>query len=218
MKISIPPPIQELSKSIAANGGNAILVGGCVRDAIMNVSGPVPDYDIEVFGVKSYQELKTILEKFGPTKETGKAFEVLKLTSGDYEIDVSLPRKETKISAGHKGFSVVCDPGLTYKQAASRRDFTINSMGYDLCSQVILDPFNGRSDIKKKTLRHVGPTFDEDPSAFLAQPPSLLNVYRSKWARARIALPEDVLPVESANLLQENDGLLALGFLLEHMP
>ena len=55
------------------------------------------------------------------------------------------------------------DSTMSYRDAASRRDFTVNSIGYDLLTKTLLDPFDGLGDIKHKILRHVGPAFTEDP-------------------------------------------------------
>ena len=44
---------------------------------------------------------------------------------------------------------------MNYKDAASRRDFTINSIGFDYKEQSFLDPFDGRGDLDKKVLKHI---------------------------------------------------------------
>jgi len=159
--ISPPEILSTIAEKIKSHGGTAILVGGCVRDAILDL--PCKDFDMEVFNIDSYATLTQILSQFGPVNEVGKFFCVLKCTLSDFELDVSLPRTDTKIAAGHKGFKVTFDPKMTFEEAASRRDFTINSMGWDLHSQTLLDPFNGQEDIKNKLIRHVGPAFSEDP-------------------------------------------------------
>ena len=65
---------------------------------------------------------------------------------------------------------------MSFNKAASRRDFTVNSMGYDLLEETLLDPFEGVEDIKHKILRHVGPAFAEDP----------LRVFRAMQFSARL--------------------------------
>jgi tRNA nucleotidyltransferase (CCA-adding enzyme) len=88
---------------------------------------------------------------------------VLKLKTSSAEYDFSLPRRENRTGKGHRGFMVKPDSTMSYREAASRRDFTVNSIGYDLLTKTLLDPFDGLGDIKHKILRHVGPAFAEDP-------------------------------------------------------
>lgn len=90
----------------------------------------------------------------------GAAFAVYKI--GRY-IDVSIPRRERKAGRGHRGFVIEGDPEMSFKEACSRRDFTVNAILKDPLSGEIVDPFNGRRDIEGKILRHVSDeTFSED--------------------------------------------------------
>ena len=98
----------------------------------------------------------------GDVIAVGKAFGVFKLKGGD--TDFSLPRKDSKVGKGHRGIAVKTDPYLTFADAAKRRDFTVNSMGYDPLTGEILDPYGGRKDLENKILRVTDPqTFPEDP-------------------------------------------------------
>jgi tRNA nucleotidyltransferase (CCA-adding enzyme) len=93
------------------------------------------------------------------TRELGQAFPVYKL--GD--IDVALPRRESKTGRGHKGFTVEGDPSMPFEDAARRRDFTINAIGWDPLTDEYLDPFHGRDDLQRRILRVVDPnTFADD--------------------------------------------------------
>jgi len=79
-------------------------------------------------------------------------------------LDFSFPRHDSKVSKGHKGFRVEIDQNLDFKTASSRRDFTINSMGYDVKTKKLLDPFDGAKDLKRKMLKAVDTNkFQEDP-------------------------------------------------------
>lgn len=139
-------------------GGRAVLVGGCVRDAVLG--RPAVDIDVEVFGVDA-ELLPALLEGVCPLDRVGQAFGVLKLRG--VPIDVALPRRESKAGLGHRAFDVLSDPSLTFEEAASRRDFTINAMGIDLASGRLLDPFGGAADLAAKVLRHTSDKFAEDP-------------------------------------------------------
>lgn len=146
-----------LSKLIHEVGGRAMLVGGCVRDDLMGLESK--DWDIEVYGVEP-EKLREILDQFGDVNVVGEAFTVYKIGS---DLDVSLPRRERKIGKGHRGFVVEGHPNMSFEEACSRRDFTVNAILKDPLTGEIVDPFNGREDIEKKILRHVSSeTFGED--------------------------------------------------------
>ena len=149
--------VADLANLVASKGGRAMLVGGCVRDELMGIAPK--DWDLEVYGIGS-EELRSLLEQFGDVNTVGEAFTVYKLGS---DIDISMPRRERKSGRGHKGFVVEGDPDMSFEEACSRRDFTINAILKDPLTDEIVDPFNGRADIEKKVLRHVSTdTFAED--------------------------------------------------------
>ncbi len=157
MLSSIPEKILELARRVRSMGGRALLVGGCVRDALM---GQTPkDWDVEVYHVAP-ADLRALLETFGRVDAVGEAFTVYKLGS---DLDVSLPRRERKTGRGHRAFVIEGDPAMTIEEAARRRDFTINAILKDPLTGEILDPYQGRADIERQTLRAVSPeTFVED--------------------------------------------------------
>ena len=147
-----------ICQSVKNAGGRAFLVGGAVRDAIFGM--PAKDLDIEVFHLKAKSLLNLLAASF-KLDLVGRAFGVIKIQG--LEIDVSIPRKETKTGKGHREFQIASNPHLSIEEAAARRDFTINSILYDPLSQEILDPFHGRKDIKSRILRHTSIKFTEDP-------------------------------------------------------
>ena len=80
-----------------------------------------------------------------------------------FEIDVSLPRRESKSGKGHRGFVIQGDPHMTFEEAARRRDFTINAIMQDPLTEEIIDPFGGAADLNQRILRAVAAdTFIED--------------------------------------------------------
>jgi tRNA nucleotidyltransferase (CCA-adding enzyme) len=159
--MKIPDILNQIAARIDKEGGTPILVGGFVRDFLLGLESK--DFDVEVFNLH-YHQLTALLKKFGKVSAVGKAFGVLKLSISGYHFDFSLPRNDLKTGYGHKGFSVTTDPAMSFRSAAARRDFTINSMGYDILSRKILDEFGGRSDLDNKVLRVVDPkTFGDDP-------------------------------------------------------
>ena len=135
------------------------MVGGAVRDMLAG-GVPVKDVDIEVFGVAP-ERLQEVLGRRFSFDPCGVSFGVLKLHHLD--IDVSLPRRESKRGTGHKGFLIESDPGLTVTEAASRRDFTVNAIYFDPLAGTVEDPCGGVADLEARILRHVSDKFPEDP-------------------------------------------------------
>ena len=103
----------------------------------------------------------------------GQAFRVYKLSgleglSGS--LDVSLPRRDSKIGPGHRGIAVQGDPHLSIEEASRRRDFTINALLLDPHSGEILDPHGGRRDLEARVLRMVDPaTFGPVDASFFGE-------------------------------------------------
>ncbi len=145
-----------IAEAVRAAGGRALVVGGWVRDRLMGHASK--DVDIEVYGVPP-GELRSLLRRFGPVNTVGESFTVYKV--GD--IDVSLPRRESKVGRGHRGFEVTGDPSMSVDEASRRRDFTINAISWNPLTGEYVDPFNGRADIAAGILRAVDRrTFPED--------------------------------------------------------
>jgi len=158
--MTIPPPLRAALTALHAAGGRPRLVGGSVRDWLMGITPK--DFDVEVYGM-DYERMGRALASFGPTDIVGRSFGVLKVRIEGVEYDFSLPRRESKTGAGHRGFAVSPDPDLTEAEAAARRDFTVNAIAYDPLEERLLDFHHGVEDLKKKVLRHTGPAFVEDP-------------------------------------------------------
>ena len=173
---SLCPIISEIKNA----GGIAYMVGGSVRDLVLNY--PIKDADIEVHGITT-DMLETVLSKFGKVAIIGKQFGVLRLLHLD--VDWSLPRIDSK---GRKP-TVKIDPKMDIKTACRRRDLTMNAMAIDLnfvCQNLsdikkllknkdfdpvkdlkIIDSYGGLDDIKNKRLRAVDEKlFLEDPLRF----------------------------------------------------
>src|SRR5262245_40615347 len=107
----VPERVRTIAEAVRAEGGRALLVGGCVRDWLM---GHQPkDWDLEVYGIEPAR-LREILERFGEVNAVGEAFTVYKLGS---DLDISLPRRERKTGVGHRGFVIEGDPSMSVEQA-----------------------------------------------------------------------------------------------------
>ncbi len=170
----LPKIIETISKKLHEHKAKAIVVGGSVRDHFLKL--PIKDYDIEVYGLDNLEQLEKILVEFGSVNLVGKSFGVLKFVHEKEEYDFSFPRLESKVGKGHRGFDVETDGNMSFKQAALRRDFTINAMGYDIEKKSFLDPFDAQKDIELQILRHI------DDASFVEDP---LRVYRAVQFCAR---------------------------------
>ncbi len=169
-----------IARAVRDAGGRALVVGGWVRDRIMR--RPSKDIDLEVYGILAAR-LQALLEDFGRVNTVGESFTVYKVAG----IDVSMPRRESKIAIGHKGFAVTGDPFLPVREAARRRDFTINAVAWDPLTSEYEDPWNGRDDIAAGVLRAV------DPDTF---PDDSLRVLRAVQFAARFGFALDLRTAE----------------------
>ncbi|MFZ2682249.1 MAG: HD domain-containing protein [Patescibacteria group bacterium] len=168
----------------------AVIVGGYVRDLIL---GKKPkDADVEVYGVAPEQLKALVSQLFGPVDIIGQSFGVLKvMLTGGFELDVAIPRKEAKVGQGHKGFIIESDPGLSFRAAARRRDFTVNAIALDPLTGLIHDPYDGVTDLANDVLRVVDEaTFQEDP----------LRVFRAVQLSARL---EATIEPKTLHLLKQ---------------
>lgn len=158
--MTLPPPLVTALAALRSAGGRPRVVGGSVRDWLLGLEPK--DFDIEVYGL-DYETMGRALAPFGPTDIVGRSFGVLKVRLAGVEYDFSLPRRESKTGAGHRGFAVAPDAALTEAEAAARRDFTINAIAYDPLENRVLDFYDGAGDLKRKVLRHTSAAFVEDP-------------------------------------------------------
>jgi tRNA nucleotidyltransferase (CCA-adding enzyme) len=158
--MNLPDELMRLLREVPSLS-RAYLVGGCVRDALLGI--PQKEFDLEVYGV-GYEALERSLSNHGRVDLVGKSFGVIKFSSqSGGQWDFSLPRQDSKTSAGHKGFQVEFDPDIEPRMAASRRDFTINALMFDPRTGNYLDFYGGREDLEKRVLRHTSAAFVEDP-------------------------------------------------------
>jgi tRNA nucleotidyltransferase (CCA-adding enzyme) len=182
--------VLSLAHAIHEAGGRALLVGGCVRDALMGAQPK--DWDLEVYNL-DVARVREILDQFGPVNVVGEAFTVYKLGN---HLDVSIPRRERKSGRGHKGFVIDGDPFMSVAEATLRRDFTINAILQDPLTGELIDPFNGGRDIEQRVLRAVSKdTFAEDS----------LRVLRAAQFAARFEFEIDPDTIELCRTIDLSD-------------
>ena len=172
---------RQLAEAVFEDGGRAYFVGGYVRDARMGVQ--TKDIDIEVYGIAPAR-LRELLSRFGQVFEKGASFGVLSLEHTN--LDIAMPRRESRTGERHTDFDVSVDPALSTQEASRRRDFTVNAMMMDVLSGEIIDHWGGLRDLESGVLRHVAAdTFPEDA----------LRVFRAAQFAARFEMrvaPETV--------------------------
>jgi tRNA nucleotidyltransferase (CCA-adding enzyme) len=159
--LSLPAELRTLLEAVRRIG-RPRLVGGGVRDWLLGLEPK--DFDVEVAGV-DFETMHRALARFGATDVVGRSFGVIKVRgpASGTEYDFSLPRRESKTGAGHRGFAVAPDPTLNDAEAAARRDFTVNAIALDPFTGEIIDPHHGEGDLRARVLRHTSAAFAEDP-------------------------------------------------------
>lgn len=186
----LTPELIKIFHLLNEAGGDPYLVGGVVRDSLLGID--TCDIDIEVYKIPDYKTIKAVLSPHYKIHEFGAKFGICQIKLDHAHIDIALPRTETKTGIGHTAFKVQHDPNLDLKTAASRRDFTINSMAYDPINKTLLDPHNGQNDLNHKRLKHISDAFSEDS----------LRVYRAMQFSARLEF--EIAP-ETLQLCQNID-------------
>jgi poly(A) polymerase/tRNA nucleotidyltransferase (CCA-adding enzyme) len=191
---------QQIVRAILEKG-KIYEVGGAVRDRFISPILPDKDKDYLITGIPM-EELCSLLSRFGKVDLVGKSFGVIKFLpfkrfDGEQVFDVALPRKEYSTGPGHKDFKVEYDHTLPVEDDLSRRDFTINAMAEDLSTGKLVDPLNGKKDIKRRLIRIANPnSFRDDP----------LRMLRGIQFAARF---EFELEKETLESLRENAGLIS---------
>ena len=151
--------ILDIANKIKDNGGCLYLVGGAVRDEILEIDNYDEDYCVEGLSEDEFTNL------FPEAFSRGKSFEVFDM----YGKEFALARTERKSGKGHKEFEITSNKDITIYEDLKRRDFTINSIAKNVLTDEIIDPFDGRGDLKNKIIKATSESFVEDP----------LRVYRA---------------------------------------
>lgn len=131
---------------------NTFLVGGAVRDSLLNRA--VVDNDYVVVGSSVDEMLKLGFI------QVGKDFPVFLHPKNKQEY--ALARTEKKAGQGYTGFNCNASSDVTLEEDLMRRDLTINAMAMDSNGKIV-DPYHGQVDLKNRVLRHVSSAFIEDP-------------------------------------------------------
>ncbi|OPX46962.1 CCA tRNA nucleotidyltransferase [Clostridium thermobutyricum] len=155
MNFNIPAKVQFIIDTFYNNGFEAFLVGGCIRDYLLNKTPK--DYDIATSATPD----QTIY-LFEKTIPTGLQHGTVTVVIENENFEVTTYRTESEYIDNRHPEKVEFVKNI--KEDLSRRDFTINAFAYNH-KKGLLDFFEGKSDLKNKIIRAVGNSdirFNED--------------------------------------------------------
>ena len=147
MRFDLDDDVKFILEQLNRNG-KGFLVGGAVRDKILNKDPGDYDFATDI----EYSELKRIFAGYNP-KEMGAHFGILMINVNGKSYEIAKFRKETGVynSRYPKEIKFV----KTIEEDLARRDFTINSIAYSEQTGIV-DLYGGRQDIRRKVIRFVG--------------------------------------------------------------
>ena len=154
--MTVPGAIRAFAQEFRRAGHELYVVGGAVRDSLLR--RPVTDYDFATSATPA--EVQALFRRTVPT---GIAHGTVTVLYGDRQFEVTTYRVEGEYHDHRRPEHVHFTRSL--QEDLSRRDFTINAIAYDPLTRSLIDPHDGRSDLKSETLRTVGDPgtrFEED--------------------------------------------------------
>ena len=158
------PFLKELSNLYAKNGFQIYLVGGAVRDGILDIE--TKDFDFTT-NASSEDSIKMLNKNKYKTTEIGRAFGTIETTVEDYSIHITTYR-EDKYNKDSRKPEIKNSGEL--ETDLSRRDFTVNAIAYDINNNEIIDPYGGLKDLSEGLIRTPDTadiSFSDDPLRML---------------------------------------------------
>lgn len=152
------PEVEEILKKIQSQGFKAVLVGGCVRDALIEGKRALPS-DLDIATDATPEDIQGLFDR---VEMVGKSFGVCMVVINKKSFEVSTFREDSLKSDGRHPESVKY---TTIDKDVHRRDFTVNAIYYDPLNDQLIDLVGGVADVKSKILKAVGPPeirFQED--------------------------------------------------------
>lgn len=183
-RITAPEGALRIIGRLREAGRQALLAGGCVRDALMGL--PSADWDIVTDAGP-----EEVMRLFRRTVPVGAQFGVVRVLMADGEYEVARFRRDDAYADGRRPVAV--HPAGP-EEDARRRDFTINGMFYDPGEDRVLDFVGGRRDIEGRLVRAIGEPrerFEEDH----------LRMLRAVRFAARFGFEIEVATFEAARAL-----------------
>ena len=157
--------LQRLGEVFQAANHRLYLVGGSVRDRLLHRE--VHDYDLATDALPA--EVKRLVRRAGATSiyTVGEKFGTIGAIFDGITTEITTFRGEAYKPLSRKPEVRF---GTTLLEDLARRDFTINAMAQDVVTGEMIDPFGGREDLQRRTIRAVGEAaerFAEDPLRLL---------------------------------------------------
>lgn len=152
-----PADLTAFARALVASGFDAVLVGGAVRDALMERAGN--DFDLATNATPT--DVRSVLAGTDLARSVysvGERFGTLGLVLADGTVVEVSRYREPALAAASAESRFAADAEL--------RDFSVNAMGFDLASGKLLDPVGGREDLAARCLRAPGDAaerFADDP-------------------------------------------------------
>lgn len=192
VKIEIPAEVRSILSVIQKSGGSAYVVGGCVRDAIL---GRTPhDWDI-CTSLRPAQTVNLFSHYDCAVIETGLKHGTVTIRFKGENYEVTTFRKDSTYSDNRHPDAVAFVDDV--KEDLARRDFTMNAMAYNEEAGLV-DPFNGRDDLRFGIIRCVG-----DPNERFQE--DALRILRAMRFSARFGFAIDLNTKEA--MLRNRDLL-----------
>ena len=136
----------KFMKILIENGFKAYIVGGFVRDSLLGI----PNNDIDLTTNATPEQVMALFPKTVPT---GLKHGTVTIIEDGEDFEITTFRQDGEYIDGRRPENVIFTSSI--KEDLSRRDFTINAMAMDINGNII-DPFNGREDLKNGIIRAVG--------------------------------------------------------------
>jgi poly(A) polymerase len=162
----IDPDVQKVLRRLVRHGHEAYLVGGCVRDLLL-------DRRPKDFDVATSARPEQVRELFRNSRIIGRRFRLVHvLFQGGKVIEVATFRKNPKEDVEDASELLIRSDNVfgAAHEDAMRRDFTINALFYDLEARQILDWVGGMNDVVRRVVHTIGDPetrFREDPVRIL---------------------------------------------------
>ena len=220
------PVIRGVGEKFAGAGHEIALVGGCVRDALLDRFNPGLDSDLDFTTSARPDEIEQCLTGWADAHwDVGRDFGTIGARVGARRLEITTYRSDSYDPGSRK-------PGVTFGDSLrgdlGRRDFTVNAMALRLPAQEFVDPFGGLGDLAEGVLRTPGApetSFSDDPlrmmraARFLAQlgftvAPEVVRAMHSLAARIDIVSAERVR-VELVKLVEAPYPRLGLMLFVE---
>jgi tRNA nucleotidyltransferase (CCA-adding enzyme) len=152
-RAELPPAIVKVLRTLGAAGHRSWIVGGAVRDLLLHRPREANDFDVATPATP--EEVTALFRKVVPT---GVEHGTVTVVESGHAVEVTTFRGEGAYLDGRRPASVVFHSDLEADLA--RRDFTMNALAWDPLAPDFRDPFGGRADMARRTVRAVGDAAD----------------------------------------------------------